>query len=220
MNNLFSPKITVCRLPPSNKRLHPDLAAMSRALKAHCLAQVLNCSSEQLIFAVDENGKPQLHNPQGWQFNLSHSGDTAVMLVARQAVGIDLERQQRRANWPGISERIFHDSELRQLHAMPQAQQAPRAVQLWTAKEAWAKATGLGVSGLQQAPLLNWRASSWALAEASSDGLLQAALWDEWFVSAYALGSAIAAVQWQALQWHGDDQFTAAAPPAVTELSA
>ncbi|MGJ8668435.1 MAG: 4'-phosphopantetheinyl transferase family protein [Oceanococcus sp.] len=193
---------------------------MSRALKTYCLAQALGCTAKELIFVEDENGKPQLQDSQGWQFNLSHSGDTAVMVVARQPVGIDLERQQRQANWSGIGERMFHASELHQLRAMPQARQAARAVQLWTAKEAWAKATGVGMAGMQDAPAMHWQTQTWALPLDARDALLQAAVSDEWFVSVCLLGGRIAATQWQAVQWLGSDQFAATTAPAVTELSA
>lgn len=86
-------------------------------------------------------GKPSL--PNGKPFNLTHAGDYAVLAVSNGTVGVDLERI-RPIDWAKISARFFHPEERAFL-----AQSArPEVVffWIWTLKESYLKAEGLGFS--------------------------------------------------------------------------
>jgi 4'-phosphopantetheinyl transferase len=88
-------------------------------------------------------GKPRLRGPAMPEFNLSHAGDWVVCAVAPTAVGIDIE--QVRAIDLGIAERFFQPGEYTALLAQPADQQRDYFFRLWTAKEAYVKALGLGL---------------------------------------------------------------------------
>lgn len=209
--------IAVCRLPACSGRVQPQLAQMAAALKVYALAQATGVAASQLQWKRSDKGKPLLRQPAGWHFNLSHSRDTAVLAVARQPVGIDVEYADRKANWAGIAQRMFHPQEQAQLQALPIAQQAVRTAQLWTAKEAWAKATGLGVAALPQSPLMQCCELRWQLRDQPQDDLLQARLWDQLMLSLYVMGADSLQLQWQFLNWQ-DGTFQPLPERPVTEL--
>jgi phosphopantetheinyl transferase len=93
-------------------------------------------------------------------FNLSHSGATAVLAIARGPqlhVGIDVERFDRRVPIQRAARRAFDDAE-RSLVASDQR----GLLTMWVAKEALLKATGDGVSaGLDAVRLERDDAGEW-----------------------------------------------------------
>lgn len=96
-----------------------------------------------------EHGRPELAEPlhQILQFNWSHSGDAALIAVARDvAPGIDIERLRPRAHAMQLAERFFHPEETAALAALNAAEQEPAFLQLWTGKEAVLKAMGRGIA--------------------------------------------------------------------------
>ena len=88
-----------------------------------------------------EKGKPYC---EGCEFNLSHTKEYAVLAVSRNvAVGIDIEDTSREVNYMALAERFFHPTEVPHNRA--------EFYRYWTAKEAFVKAVGEGVSfGLDQ----------------------------------------------------------------------
>lgn len=93
-----------------------------------------------------EHGKPFANG--GIEFNLSHSGGEVAIAFARaQALGVDIERTQRRhADSGEIAQRFFHPREAAALERLPPAQRALAFLRLWTHKEAVLKAIGHGLS--------------------------------------------------------------------------
>lgn len=91
------------------------------------------------------DGKPILANDPTIGFSLSHSDGRALLAVARgRRVGADLECDRRTAELLPLARAICAPAELA---ALP-AQEAPRAralLALWTRKEAYLKARGLGL---------------------------------------------------------------------------
>ncbi len=86
-------------------------------------------------------GKPSLSSEK--PFNLTHSGDYAILAVSSGCVGVDLEKI-RPINWSHIAARFFHPLERDFLVHAPD----PRAAffWIWTLKESYLKAEGLGFS--------------------------------------------------------------------------
>ncbi|MES2945307.1 MAG: 4'-phosphopantetheinyl transferase superfamily protein [Pseudomonadota bacterium] len=103
-------------------------------------------------FTAGSYGKPQLSAGQldiDLRFNLSHThGMVAVAIAIGLDVGIDVERIERRvADDMAIAEAYFSPSEQAQLHAITDpAQRRLAFIDLWTAKEAFIKALGRGLS--------------------------------------------------------------------------
>ncbi len=83
-----------------------------------------------LSYEITDAGKPEL---PGVHFSLAHSGSYAVCAIADTAVGVDIERADRKGR--GVAERYFSPNEC----ALPLAY-------IWTRKEAVAKADGRGIA--------------------------------------------------------------------------
>jgi 4'-phosphopantetheinyl transferase len=116
---------------------------------AHCglrniLAAFTGVPSRDLVFESGRSGKPRLVGGV-LEFNLTHSGDIALVAVSCDgAVGIDVEQQSASFDWRPLADRFFSAAEQSELR-----QTAPRAQQryfyeCWTRKEAYLKATGEG----------------------------------------------------------------------------
>lgn len=104
----------------------------------------------QITFHTTEKGKPYLdpeNNPSQTFFNLSHSGDYALIAVGRGSeVGADIERHRSRIDYAQLSARFFTTAECRWLDSLPPEVRADGFFRLWSAKEALLKAWGTGLS--------------------------------------------------------------------------
>lgn len=104
---------------------------------------------QQWQFKVDAQGKPQLaplFSHLNIHFNLSHSEDMVALVISDGfVVGIDIEADTRAAFNMALAEHYFADSEIHWLRSLPVVQQLPGIVQLWTLKESYLKAEGLGL---------------------------------------------------------------------------
>ena len=91
--------------------------------------------------AYTDDGKPYLRDGS-LHFNLSHSGDFALIAVSPQTpVGVDIERHRERISWERIAQRFFTP---REVSAM---QSSADFYRLWVMKEAVLKAIGTGLRG-------------------------------------------------------------------------
>ena len=107
------------------------------------LARYLEISPHDIVYTYNDCGKPYV---TGIQFNLSHTSNTAVIAVAHESIGVDIESQCRTVtNIEGITQRFFHPDEA-QWVLENEAESSSRFLQCWTAKEAIVKAIGSGIS--------------------------------------------------------------------------
>lgn len=93
--------------------------------------------------AAGENGKPYIRDSRV-QFNLSHSGDFVMLMIADQECGIDLQTQVK--NQERLAKRIMHQEEYAAYTAEEDG--FPKSELLswcWCAKEAYLKYTGDGI---------------------------------------------------------------------------
>lgn len=128
----------------STQRLQMFLA--TRILLRRVLAHYSHLEPQELLFSQRESGKPFLANTN-LHFNLSHSGQQALLAVSRTAeVGVDLELIRTRPNLMAISERYFHADEVAQLAALTATAQIDYFFKLWTLKEAFYKGLGSGIA--------------------------------------------------------------------------
>jgi 4'-phosphopantetheinyl transferase len=124
----------------------------NRFIVAHgCLRDILtrylHCEAGQLSFSNGKYGKPALVPDQGINFNISHSGDYALIAVAQgRNVGIDVEQFRKRISPHDIARRFFSKTEVAELEALPLEQQEVAFFTCWTRKEAYIKAQGLGLT--------------------------------------------------------------------------
>lgn len=123
---------------------------ITRALLRHALSLYVNeIAPEQWEFISNEHGKPSISDPlpQPLQFNLSHTDGMIVLAITRnKEIGIDVESQLKRRKSLEVADRFFSPPEIADLKSLPKAQQVDRFYDLWTLKEAYLKARGLGLS--------------------------------------------------------------------------
>ncbi len=127
-----------------------DMYICSHAALRRILARCLECDPRNVDFVQKENGKPALIQARGspLDFNLSHSADLALVAVARgRPVGVDVEKVVERAGLPDIADRFFSSREANALRALPDNLRTLSFLRLWTRKEAYLKACGLGLAG-------------------------------------------------------------------------
>ncbi len=127
--------------------------AAARGILRALLGRYLAAAAGEIRFGYGARGKPFVAAPATpVRFNLSHSHGRAMFVFARaREVGVDLEAGARlKDDWPGIARRVFSSREQAELAALPAEQRRTAFLNGWTRKEAYLKATGLGiVDGLQ-----------------------------------------------------------------------
>lgn len=97
----------------------------------------------QQRFVKNQWGKPVLEGRADLHFNLSHSGGWAVCAVSDSPVGVDVELPRCSLD---LARRFFRPEELEGMELLPWQTRRDRLNRLWTAKEAFSKAEGRGLS--------------------------------------------------------------------------
>ena len=131
------------RMPADRRR---DLAA--RALVRTVLSRHVPVPPEAWAFGADANGRPRIVAPQPLppiEFNIAHSGDLVVLAVATgRSLGVDVEDTSRRTDTAAL-ERYFAPQEREALATLPAEARRRRFFELWTLKESYLKARGVGL---------------------------------------------------------------------------
>jgi 4'-phosphopantetheinyl transferase len=129
---------------PADRRRH----VAARALVRTVLSRYRSSAPQDWRFIADAHGRPQLSPEHQWpelQFNIAHTAGVVVLAVtAGAAVGVDVETSRRRTDTVAL-ERYFAPAERAALEALPAAARRRRFFELWTLKEAYLKARGLGL---------------------------------------------------------------------------
>lgn len=102
--------------------------------------------AKQLDFLNQKFGKPCLAGPAGCFFNLSHSGDLALVAISSQyEVGVDIELFRELDEVHDLAEQHLTPTELKNWSELPSAEQVSAFYQIWVRKEACVKSIGLGL---------------------------------------------------------------------------
>jgi len=129
------------QLPISRRKKY----GMSRIALRQILAHYLDISPQNIEFTNNSFGKPSIDG--AIQFNLSHAQNSAVIAIALEDIGVDIEPRHRTvAKAVSIAKRFFHPDETRWILTQPSAQQTAGFLQCWATKEAIVKAIGTGLS--------------------------------------------------------------------------
>ena len=126
--------------------------AISRGLLRRLVGHYLDRPPAELRFGAGEHGKPHLAGVDAdlLSFNLSHSGNLVLIALARHGrVGVDVESWGSRIDEAGIgriAERTFSAHEHAALQTTAGEDKRAAFFAIWSRKEAYIKATGLGVS--------------------------------------------------------------------------
>lgn len=124
--------------------------ALTRAALSHAHA----LPPQSWSFRCNKFGKPFPIPECALRFNQSNSVELAVCLVVLadppssgpMEVGVDVESFARAAEIVPLAQRVFSMAEREQLETLPAAERPERALSLWTFKEAYIKARGMGLS--------------------------------------------------------------------------
>jgi len=120
-------------------------------LATHALARIALSSIHPLApdawrFAAHAYGKPSIQPDCGLRFNLSNAPGMVVCLIAHGLeVGVDVEPVARAERILALAPQVFSALEVAQLEDLSGPEKLDRAVSLWTLKEAYIKARGMGL---------------------------------------------------------------------------
>ncbi|HIK37431.1 MAG: 4'-phosphopantetheinyl transferase superfamily protein [Geminocystis sp.] len=123
---------------------------INRAILRLILSNYLNLPPRQITLFYNTKGKPDLTpgiNSQGIRFNISHKHDYTIYALSLNPVGIDLEKIEEKRRALAIAKRFFTSHEYEYLRKLNSQDTIIEFFRLWTAKEAYLKAIGEGISG-------------------------------------------------------------------------
>jgi 4'-phosphopantetheinyl transferase len=122
--------------------------AVAHGALRQILARYTGADPREIEFSFGSKGKPDLKSPVDTiKFNLSHSGNLALLAVTREAIlGVDVEFIKTDFGGQEIAERFFSRHEVSTLLALPMEERAHAFFSCWTRKEAYIKAVGEGLS--------------------------------------------------------------------------
>jgi 4'-phosphopantetheinyl transferase len=122
----------------------------AHALLRGMLSRVVARHPRDWRFATNADGKPDLVPDAGvppLRFNMSHTrGLVAVALTIENDVGLDVEMLDAGRMTMDLALRFFAAPEVDYLRRLPAERQPTEFYSLWTLKEAYIKAVGLGLS--------------------------------------------------------------------------
>ncbi len=110
------------------------------------LGQRTGQAPQALRFELGAYGKPRLRGAARCAFNLSHSGDLALVALAGDGeIGVDLECVKPLRDADALVRQCLSERERLQFHAMPESDRDLAFLRAWTRKEACLKALGTGL---------------------------------------------------------------------------
>ena len=122
----------------------------TRAWLRHVLAAYTGQLPEHVTLVEGPEGKPRLALPAGapdLRFNLSHSGELAVVAVATaREVGVDVEVVAPRRSLDALVEEVCSPDERLRLRTLGADARLHAFLACWTRKEAWLKGVGTGLA--------------------------------------------------------------------------
>ncbi|WP_455810436.1 4'-phosphopantetheinyl transferase family protein [Clostridium butyricum] len=120
---------------------------IAELLVRYVLTNKLGYKNNELIFCISEYGKPYLKNQSMKEihFNFSHSGKYVVCAIDSEQCGVDIEYIDNYNT--DMVNNIFHIKEAIKLNQYNNVEKANKYFTfLWTMKEAYLKALGIGLS--------------------------------------------------------------------------
>ena len=118
-----------------------------RATLRSLLAETLRIDPAAVRLRRGVRGRPELDGEYAVDFNVSHTGDTALIAIATGTqdgtrIGIDIEREDRRVSADGLARKFLTERERAEIAPLASDVRRQRFLRLWTCKEAMSKATG------------------------------------------------------------------------------
>jgi 4'-phosphopantetheinyl transferase len=140
-------------VPPNDteRRDAADLAPSVRAAflrrrlaLRRCVAGWTDTAPDAVLIANDAHRRPIVHAPVGpFTVSTASRGGVLAAVLSRHRVGIDVEVPVGTAE---VATAVLTQAERRRLEAIPTTRREAAFLALWTAKEAYLKAIGLGLA--------------------------------------------------------------------------
>ncbi|MFC5906031.1 4'-phosphopantetheinyl transferase family protein [Streptacidiphilus monticola] len=128
---------------------HPGVRsrfAASRVLLKYAAGAALQVPPDRLELGYLGTGRPYLRGNDSLDISLSHTdGLLLVGLTSRGAIGVDVEDAHRRFHEAGLARHWCSAEESARVDALPAERRDPELVRLWTLKESYSKALGVGM---------------------------------------------------------------------------
>lgn len=122
---------------------------VSRVFLRKSLSHYLDTAPSEIKFTYNKYGKPNIdpeHHPQNIRFNLSHSENLALYAITQnREIGIDVEYIRNVDKADKIMRRFFSKDECEFYYSQPKNKRNWAFFTLWTRKEAYSKARGMGI---------------------------------------------------------------------------
>jgi 4'-phosphopantetheinyl transferase len=153
-SNVDSPDLKILlssdELRRAERLLDPQKAQafiVGRGRLRQILGAYLQGDPATLEFGYGNDGKPALRKPlvNSLHFNLSHSGDWAVLALSGDGeIGVDIEMIDPTLDYARLAARFFTSEENSALAAVSEGRRRREFCRLWTRKEALLKGQGRG----------------------------------------------------------------------------
>ncbi len=144
------------RLEKTRQRKDRWRTVIADSMARNMLAELIKCKPEEVAFAYEENGRPYLPSSP-YRFNISHSENVVAVAVHTADIGIDVEKIRDVSML--MAKKYFCADENRYLFGRdPQDADFAtvatpdvllRFFEIWTAKEAYLKSMGRGLTHLR-----------------------------------------------------------------------
>ncbi|HYC04070.1 MAG TPA: 4'-phosphopantetheinyl transferase superfamily protein [Azospirillaceae bacterium] len=119
------------------------LRTVARGALRLLLGRRTGTAPEALVFEEGPQGKLALAG--GPHFNLSHCRGQGLIGIGDRPLGVDVEREDRTVDWRGLCRMVAAPREVEAIEAAPEHDRARLFMSLWTAKESYVKALGIGI---------------------------------------------------------------------------
>jgi 4'-phosphopantetheinyl transferase len=125
-----------------------ELSTLAHGLARSALASCAGVEPRAWRFVVTESGEWLVLGPEsarGWRFNLTHcTGLVGCAVACDRRVGLDAEPWRTLSDLEAFANLSCSPDEKARLATLPPQDRSRRLLSLWTVKEAYAKARGLG----------------------------------------------------------------------------
>jgi 4'-phosphopantetheinyl transferase len=115
----------------------------TRGVLRTLVGSYLGVAPEQVVFGYGPKGKPFV---DGLAFNVSHAGGVALVALGSGRVGVDVETMRPDVEMRALARRFFTRAENAALERLDGEELLRGFYACWTAKEAFVKAVGEGLS--------------------------------------------------------------------------
>jgi 4'-phosphopantetheinyl transferase len=121
-------------------------SAASRRLVTWAAAVAVGVDRQSLQVARTPAGRPYVRGAEQLSVSVSHTGDLLVAGVSRMGpIGVDVELGTRAVHAGALAAEFCTEQERTDLSRLPDRERHAALIRLWTLKEAYSKAMGLGL---------------------------------------------------------------------------